>query len=137
MMRSCLVAMIFLCACNGDNSNGDGGADGSGDGNQAPPVCLGDFDCPSAGEKCWFVIDGGCSVANQNGVCLPYTQPDNCAPNVANVACGCDNTTISVCGPAGYVDRTSNYAGACPSDAGVDAGDDGSSTESGADATGD
>jgi hypothetical protein len=133
MMRSCLVGMIFLCACDGDSST-DAGTDASGDGYQASPVCLGDFDCPNTGESCWFVIDGGCTVQNQNGVCLPFTAPADCTAST-NVACGCDGTTISVCAPAGYVDRTSNRAGACPSDAGP--GTDGGTDDAGTDDAGD
>ena len=113
--------MVFICACNGDSSNGDGGSDATSDGT-APQVCAGDFDCPSAGSKCWFVADGGCSVQSLKGVCMTFTPPDKCAPTVA---CGCDGTTISVCAPQGYVDRPSNNVGACPSDAGSETGTDG------------
>jgi len=120
--RACLAWMIFLCACNGDSATGDGGSDAAADGNVGPQVCAGDFDCPSSGSKCWFVVDGGCSLQSLKGVCMSFTPPDNCA---ATVACGCDGTTISECAPAGYVDRQSNSIGACPNDAGVDAGDDG------------
>jgi len=113
--------MVFFCACNGDNSNGDGGSDATND-NNAPQVCAGDFDCPTAGNKCWFVVDGGCSVQGNKGVCMTFVPPDNCT---ATVACGCDDTTISICAPPGYVDRPSNSVGACPnSDAGSDAGTD-------------
>jgi len=114
--------MIFLCACNGDSSNGDGGVTEAGsDVPTAPPKCAGDFDCPNAGSKCWFAVDGGCTVQGVMGVCMSFTPPDKCAPTVA---CGCDGTTISVCAPAGYVDRSSNYAGPCPDDGGTDAGVD-------------
>ena len=120
MLRACL-AMIVLCACNGDSSAVDAGADGSSDGNQPPKTCAGDFECPSAGSKCWFAVDGGCTIQSQKGVCISFTPPDKCAPTVA---CGCDGTTISVCAPVGYVDRTSNSAGACPDDGGAEAATD-------------
>jgi len=112
--------LFFLCACNGDSSSGDGGSDAAGDGNTGPQACAGDFDCPSAGNKCWFTVDAGCGVQSLKGICLSFTPPDNCTPTVA---CGCDGTTISVCAPQGYVDRPSNYAGACPDDGGADASD--------------
>jgi hypothetical protein len=113
--------MIFLCACNGDSSQTDAGADATGDGSTGPQACAGDFDCPSSGSKCWFVVDGGCTLKSQTGVCMSFTAPDKCAPTVA---CGCDGTTISVCAPAGYVDRPSNSAGACPDDGGADSSAD-------------
>lgn len=111
-----------MCACNGDSSSGDAGPDATGDGNNPPQVCAGDFDCPSAGNKCWFTIDAGCGVQSLKGVCMSFTPPDKCAPTVA---CGCDGTTISICAPAGYVDRPSNYAGPCPDDGGADVVTDG------------
>ena len=117
----------FSWGCSNSGNGGDASTDGNGD---APPItCAGDYDCPSAA-YCFFVIDGGCSVSGVNGVCLFYTQPPNCTPNVA---CGCDGTTVSVCAPAGYTNRVSNYAGPCPYvDAGSDA-DDGA-TDGGTDA---
>src|SRR5438874_2735322 len=114
--RACLAMMIVMCGCSGDSSTTDAGADATADTAPGPQPCAGDFDCPSSGSKCWFVVDGGCSVQNLKGVCLSFTPPDKCAPTVA---CGCDGTTISVCAPQGYVDRSSNFAGACPDDGGA------------------
>ena len=114
-----LVAFLFAVACSNTAPAVDGGADGSSSDSANPPTkCTGDFDCPSAGQHCFFVIDGHCSFANVTGTCMDFAEPDACQPNVA---CGCDGTTISVCGPAGYVNRSSNFAGPCPVDASADA----------------
>jgi hypothetical protein len=118
MMRACLVAMIVLCGCNGDSSATDGGTEAASDTKQPPATCTSDSDCPSVGNKRWFPVDGGCGVQQNTGTCISFSPPDKCAPTVA---CGCDGTSISVCAPAGYVDRPSNYAGACPDDGGADA----------------
>ncbi len=111
--------MVSLCGCSNGGNGGDASTDGSGE--AAPTTCAGDNDCPGAGSFCYFVIDGGCSISGVSGVCLFYTQPQTCTPNVS---CGCDGTTISICAPSGYVNRQSNYAGPCPADAGTDAGTD-------------
>jgi hypothetical protein len=117
------LVLLFLLGCNGDDSGHDAGPDATSDVAAPTTPCSGDFDCPNSGEKCWFVVDGGCTLQNLKGSCLPFTPPDKCAPTVA---CGCDGTTISVCAPVGYVDRPSNTAGACATvDSGADAGDDG------------
>jgi hypothetical protein len=121
MRALALVFLLMPLACSGDDTKTDGGPDATSDVGPTKTACSGDFDCPNSGEKCWFVVDGGCTLQNLKGFCLPFTQPDKCAPTVA---CGCDGTTISVCAPVGYVDRPSNTAGACP---GGDAGDDGAS----------
>ncbi len=120
-------ALIFLgvCACSNGGGGNDAGSD-AGDGGNAPVSCSSDSDCPNIGDHCFFVIDGGCSLQNLTGVCMGYTAPASCTPNVA---CGCDGTTISVCAPAGYVDRSSRNAGACPADAGTDDGSTDASPE--------
>jgi hypothetical protein len=118
--------MLLVCGCNGDSNGADASSDATNDGKPSK-ACSGDFDCPNIGDKCWFVVDGGCSLQNLSGTCMAFTPPDKCAPTVA---CGCDNTTISVCGPAGYVDRSSNFAGPCPDDGGAEAATDASSDAS-------
>ena len=119
MRALALVFLLFVFACSGDDTKTDGGADATNDVAIQKTPCSGNFDCPNSGDKCWFVVDGGCTLQNSKGSCLPFTPPDKCAPTVA---CGCDGTTISVCAPVGYVDRSSNNAGACPA---IDAGNDG------------
>jgi hypothetical protein len=126
-MRSVLavLAAAFMVAalvngCSNGSGNPDASTDASGD--AAPVTCTGDSDCPSISESCYFPINGGCVLSGLTGVCLNYTQPMSCTPNIA---CGCDGTTINICAPAGYVDRASRSAGACPmSDAGMDTGSD-------------
>jgi len=133
-MRSLFVPLAcaaLLVACSNNGGNGaDASADAAPDQN-APVGCLTDSECPAAGDHCYFAIDAGCSIAGSNGVCLYYAQTAGCTPNVA---CGCDGTTISVCAPPGYVDRVSNYAGACPSDGGTDGGADDGATDDASDA---
>ncbi len=109
------LVLLSICACSNGGGGSDAGAD-AGDAGQPPSPCSTDTDCPSLGQHCYFVIDGGCSLQNLKGVCMAFTAPDPCP---GNVACGCDGTTITACAPAGYVDRSSNFAGACPSDGGV------------------
>lgn len=129
---------MALVACSSDSNSTDGGTDAPTD-TKTATACSGDFDCPSAGDHCYFAIDGGCTIQGLSGVCMNYSQPASCTPNVA---CGCDGTTISICAPAGYVDRSSRNAGACPpGDSGVDAsdadlGDSASDAATDADATG-
>ena len=86
-----------------------------------PIPCTSDPDCPSAGDHCWFPVNGMCTLTGMQGQCNSFMAMAGCTPNLA---CGCDGTTISVCGPPGLTNRPSNTAGACPqSDAGVDASD--------------
>jgi hypothetical protein len=119
----------FLAACSNGGGSTDAGAD-SGDGGPPGSSCSTDNDCPSIGDHCYYVIDGGCSLQNLKGTCMAFSPPANCT---ANVACGCDGTTITVCAPAGYVDRSSNHAGACPV---IDSGVTDGSADASADASG-
>ncbi len=117
---------MMLAGCSNGGGGNDGGTDATAE--TGPQTCTADTSCSSSGQQCWFAIDGGCGLSGSQGVCLTYIAPQMCTPNVA---CGCDGTTVTLCGPAGYVDRFSAYAGPCPmSDAGpeasVDAGLDGS-----------
>lgn len=120
MRNAWALILLVLCACSNGGGGNDAGADG-GDGGKPLASCSTDSDCANIGDHCFYVIEGGCSLQNLKGVCMGYTAPANCTPNVA---CGCDGTTISVCAPAGYVDRASRNAGACPApqDAGTDTG---------------
>lgn len=113
-----VVVVVVAAACSNTAPPADAGGDATADSGNPPAKCTGDFDCSSAGQHCFYVIDGHCSFANVTGTCMDFVEPDACTPNVA---CGCDGTTISVCGPAGYVNRSSNFAGPCPIDASADA----------------
>ncbi len=119
----CVSLSIFAffafgsAACNGGSGSNDASTDGASDGSQ-PATCQTQFDCKNAGDLCFYPVNGGCTLQGDQGVCFSYNAAPNCTPNVA---CGCDGTTISVCAPAGYVNRFSQSAGACPvSDAGAD-----------------
>ena len=105
------VPFALAAACSNASPAADAGADAGPDARTTPTSCTFDFDCPSGGQRCFFPIDGHCTVAGQSGTCMDFTEPDACQPNVA---CGCDGTTVSACAPAGYVDRSSNFAGPCP-----------------------
>ena len=113
------ITLALASACSPSGGGNDGGSDATPDGAQNNS-CTGDFECTSAGDHCFFPIDGGCTVQGRSGTCVAYQAPSSCTPNVS---CGCDGTTISVCAPPGLVDRASMSAGACPV---VDAGDDAS-----------
>jgi len=129
-MRKLILAFLAVAAAG--CSNGGGGSDASTDSPAADVAtggCTTDLDCPNIGDHCYFAIDAGCTITGTLGKCMAYTQPSTCTPNVA---CGCDGTTISVCAPAGYVDRPSMGAGACPPS---DAGDDGASDDGASDAS--
>ena len=122
-------ATLAVAACS---NNGGGGSDASTDSSSGDGAagCAGDYDCPNVSDHCFYPIDLGCSTAGPVGTCMPYTAPSNCTPTVA---CGCDGTTISVCAPAGYVDRPAAGPGACPpSDAGDDGATDDGATDDGA-----
>jgi hypothetical protein len=113
----CLGASLafILLAC----SNNSGGADASSDSpvdQNTQTTCFSDVDCEAVGDHCFYAITGGCSLGGSTGVCINYSQPATCTPNVA---CGCDGTTISVCAPDGYVTRLSAGPGACPDDGGL------------------
>jgi hypothetical protein len=113
---------LAATACSNSGSGADASTDSPNDNSQAPASCLGDFDCANGDDHCFFPIDAGCDKVGQPGICINYNAPDACAPTIA---CGCDDTTISVCSPAGYVPRYASGAGACPFvDSGVDAGMD-------------
>ena len=123
------LLLTVAAACSPSGGGDDGGSDAPSGGDAGNGGCTFDDDCPNLGDKCLFAIDGGCTVAGRTGTCIAYSTPSSCTPNVA---CGCDGTTISVCAPAGYVDRASMSAGACPesdagTDGGADASDDGAS----------
>ncbi len=111
-----ILALLLAAACSSTPAPGDGGTDAAGDGGNPPTTCTGDFDCPSASQHCYFPMDGHCTVQGETGTCMEFQEPDACQPNVS---CGCDGTTISVCAPAGYVNRVSNFSGPCPADAGT------------------
>jgi len=118
---------VALAACSNGSGAPDASTDAEADGGTG--TCTGDFDCPNASDSCFFAINGGCGENELSGTCIPYTPPASCA--TPNVACGCDGTTISVCAPAGYVNRPSSGPGECPPmpDAGDGGDDDGSATD--------
>jgi len=111
MKASSLMFLMLAAACSSGSPAVDAGSDGATDGSKPNASCTFDYDCASAGQRCFFPIDGHCTVAGQTGTCMDFQEPDACQPNVS---CGCDGTTISVCAPAGYVDRSSNFSGPCP-----------------------
>ena len=112
------IALLFVAACSNGGGSNDGGTDGT-TSDVSPNACTSDVDCVNAGAHCYFAITGGCSAT---GTCITYSPPATCTPNVA---CGCDDTTISVCAPAGYVTFPASAANACPDDGGTDASDAG------------
>lgn len=115
-----VTVAVALAACSNPPGGGvDASSDSATEGGTA--TCTGDFNCPSASDRCFFAINAGCGQNELRGTCIPFTTPPSCTPNVA---CGCDGTTISVCAPDGYVDRPSSGPGPCPPSA--DGGDDAS-----------
>lgn len=127
MLSRALVSIFFLLASSACSNGGGGGNDAGADAlpETGPTACTSDTDCPMIGYTCWYPINGGCTLQGMNGQCLFYSQTSMCVPNVG---CGCDGTTISVCGPPGVVNRPSQMSGVCPmSDAGPDVITDGSS----------
>lgn len=104
----------MLAGCSNGGGSNDGGTDGT-TSETGANTCTSDVDCSKSGDHCYFPITGGCSSV---GTCITYSQPASCTPNVA---CGCDNTTISVCAPTGYVTFPAKASGACIDDGGTDA----------------
>jgi hypothetical protein len=101
-----------------------GGRDGSSDGyvpDAEGKSCMTPADCP-APLRCIFPIALLCSA---KGMCALYTDPPNCAQNLA---CNCDNKTVSLCTPDGYAPAPISKKSACTmQDASVDAPSDASS----------
>ena len=136
LRRAILVLVVIACGPSGPigqpagSNNFDdpdqpgqqgvntGAADAGYDAFGAP--CVSARDCPAAFLCSYALADGGnCSP---KGVCLPYTPTAGCD---ASVACGCDNSEVLLCAPAGYAPAPVQRLGACdgsvpPSDAGSD-----------------
>ncbi len=108
------LSIVMVVACSNGGGNGDAGPDGT-TSDTGANTCTSDVDCVKSGDHCYFPMTGGCSSP---GTCITYSQPVTCTPNVA---CECDNTTISVCAPAGYVTFPVKATGACVDDGGTDA----------------
>jgi hypothetical protein len=122
-----LVTVVVL-GCSNNSGGSDASTDSPSDQSSAAS-CTSDPDCPNAGDHCYYKIGGGCSIAGSSGTCITFAPSAGCTPNVA---CGCDDTTISVCAPDGYVTFPNAMSGACPaSDASTDAPSE-SSTDDGA-----
>lgn len=86
--------------------------------------CVAPRDCPAA-FLCSYALPSGGPVCGATGICLPYDTMAGCD---ASVACGCDNTEVQLCAPAGYSPAPVQSLGPCDggvvvNDAGADASD--------------
>jgi hypothetical protein len=80
----------------GQTGQNSSGPDGGGDANGAP--CTAPRDCPAA-FVCAYPIADTCGAA---GRCMPF-DTTTCAD--AGLACGCDNTPVTLCAPPGYAPK--------------------------------
>lgn len=137
LRRSCLLVVISCGPTTpigqpaGDNNYDDPdqpgqegistGSDAAVDANGTP--CVAARDCPAA-FLCSYALSGDATTCGLKGVCLPYAPPAICE---AGVACGCDNSEVLLCAPAGYAPAPIQSLGACDGGAANDAGSDAAS----------